>query len=55
MSDTERTRYDGASIRDGDWGKRCPEPNCPVCVIGKHEKRAHNKRRRREGKDEGDD
>ena len=52
MSGTERTRYDGTPIRDGDWGKRCPEPNCPECVIGKYEKQAHNKRRRQEKDDE---
>ncbi len=52
MSGTERTRYDGVPMRDGEWGKRCPERDCPVCVTGKHEKRAHNKRRRQEKDDD---
>ena len=32
MARTERTRYDGTKIRDGEHGHRCPEPQCSWCV-----------------------
>ena len=31
MSRTERTRFDGTKIRDGQHGHRCPEPSCDWC------------------------
>ena len=52
MSGTERTRYDGVPMRDGEWGKRCPERDCPACVTGKYQKRRHNKKRRQEKDDD---
>ena len=55
MSDTERKRFDGSTIRDGEWGRHCPEAGCPVCVQGREQKRAHNKKVRREGKRESND
>ena len=32
MARTERTRYDGQKIRDGQHGRRCPEPHCSWCI-----------------------
>lgn len=45
MSRTERTAYDGHPIRDGDWGKRCPEKNCPACHTGAEKSAAARKER----------
>ena len=55
MSRTVRKKYGGHEIRDGEWGKRCPEPGCPVCVQGREQKKAHNKKVRSEGKRESND
>lgn len=52
MSRTERTSYDGQTIRDGDWGKKCPEPGCPVCVQGREQKRIQARRARKDERDE---
>ena len=46
MSRTHRTRYDGTKIRDGDWGRPCPEPNCEWCRRPEMPKREHITRSR---------
>lgn len=49
MARTYRTDYRGNIYHDGGWGKKCPEPDCNVCVIGA-EKRTRRRKDRREGK-----
>lgn len=51
MSRTARTHYKGKTIRDGEWGRKCPSPNCKICGTG-HYKRTRTRGERYEGKKE---
>lgn len=51
MSRTARTHYKGKTIRDGEWGRKCPSPNCNICGTG-HYKRTRTRDERYEGKKE---
>lgn len=51
MARTERTRWDGTPIRDGEWGRRCPDSHCNICGTGT-EKRKQRRKWRNRGKAE---
>jgi hypothetical protein len=49
MSRTRRKTYRGAEVRDGTWGRRCPDRSCPYCLSGR---RASDRRRAMAATDE---
>lgn len=46
MSNTHRHNWFGKEIRDGEHGKKCPEPNCSYCGNGKSKNNLIRKLRR---------
>lgn len=48
MARTRRRRFDGHEIRDGDWGKRFPDPQCNVCGTGDYKGENNRLARRRQ-------
>lgn len=52
MTDTYRRDYLGHERRDGEHCKRCPEPDCNVCVNGAAKRPARRRVRHQGGGDE---
>lgn len=48
MSRTRRKRFDGHKIRDGEWGRRCPDPQCNMCGTGNYKGENNRLERRRQ-------
>ena len=38
MSHTNRKNWKGQTIKDGEHGKRCPEPDCDYCMNGRQKR-----------------